>query len=491
MDTGVPHPRFARAGMREWAGLALLVLPTVLSTMDFGLLFTAAPSLGATLPAGGVQQVWIVAGYGVVAAGCGVTAGALGDRIGHRRLLVGCAFLFGLVSFVAAYPDSADMLTITRGALGVCGAALLPAARSLVVALFRSPRQRRLALRVWVGALLFGGAAGPVVGGVLLHYYWWGSVFLIALPVMAVVVAAAPAVLPESGHVDAAHPLDVVGLLLSLMVALAFVWGLSDLAVPGVPGAPLVSLIIGVTAGGWLVVRRRGTGSTTGSAAVLLGGAIAGGVGYLAVQFLQVVAGRSALGAGLLLLPAAGALVAGSALAPVLARTFDARQVMAGGLVLAAAGCVVLTAGTAGVVTGVALVCVGVAPTWALGGQLNRDTATFVARTGGLAGAALGVAVLGSVALLAYQGLVRIPLGVPGAAAGDSVAGATATAGELPAGLGTALLTAARAAVVDAFDTAALVACCAALVLAALTVVRGRRAATATTEPATALREAA
>src|SRR5918999_1888692 len=167
-----------RAGRREWAGLAVLALPTLLLAMDATVLYLAVPHLAADLQPSANQTLWIVDAYGFLLAGFLVTMGTLGDRIGRRRLLLLGAFAFGVASVLAAYAPSAEWLIGARSLLGVAGATLAPSTLSLIRTMFVVPRQRTVAISVWAVSLSVGGALGPVVGGVLLEYFWWGSVFL-------------------------------------------------------------------------------------------------------------------------------------------------------------------------------------------------------------------------------------------------------------------------------------------------------------------------
>ena len=193
-QTAIEAPPATR---RQWLGLAVLALPTLLSAMDFSVLFLALPRLAADVRPSGTQLLWITDIYGFMVAGFLVTMGALGNRIGQRRLLTAGAVAFGLASAAAAYSVSADMLIAARALLGIAGATLMPSTLGLISTMFRRPAQRTTAVSLWAACLLAGTAIGPVVGGVLLQFFWWGSVFLIGLPVMAVLVIAAPVLLPE------------------------------------------------------------------------------------------------------------------------------------------------------------------------------------------------------------------------------------------------------------------------------------------------------
>src|ERR687893_123941 len=135
-----------RAGRREWAGLAVLALPTLLLAMDATVLYLAVPHLAADLRPSANQTLWIVDAYGFMIAGFLVTMGTLGDRIGRRRLLFLGAAAFGVASAVAAYATPPEALIAARAVLGVAGATLMPSTLALISNMFRDPRQRGTAI---------------------------------------------------------------------------------------------------------------------------------------------------------------------------------------------------------------------------------------------------------------------------------------------------------------------------------------------------------
>ena len=187
----------ARAGRREWIGLAVIALPCLLYSMDLTVLHLAVPALSADLKPSSAQLLWIIDIYGFLVAGSLITMGTLGDRIGRRRLLLIGAAAFAVASVLAAFSTSAEMLIATRALLGVAGATVAPSTLSLIRNMFLDARERTVAISVWITAYSVGAAIGPLIGGVLLEYFWWGSVFLISVPVMALLLAVGPALLPE------------------------------------------------------------------------------------------------------------------------------------------------------------------------------------------------------------------------------------------------------------------------------------------------------
>src|ERR687897_1700580 len=212
-----------KAGRREWIGLSVLALACVLYAMDLTVLNLAVPEISADLKPSSTQLLWIVDIYGFLVAGFLITMGTLGDRIGRRRLLLIGAAAFGVASLLAAFSTSAEMLIAARAMLGVAGATLAPSTLSLIRSMFENPRERTFAIGVWITSFSAGGALGPLVGGVLLDHFWWGSVFLLAVPVMALLLAVGPSLLPEFRDSDAGR-LDLTSAAMSLVAVLAVIY---------------------------------------------------------------------------------------------------------------------------------------------------------------------------------------------------------------------------------------------------------------------------
>ncbi len=426
-----------RAGLRQWAGLAALVLPTLLLSIDVTVLALALPALAADLGAGSTEQLWILDVYGFLIAGFLITMGTLGDRFGRRRLLMYGAAAFAVLSAIAAWSTSPGMLIVLRGLLGIAGATIMPSTLSLIRHLFTDAAQRRLAVALWSAGAMGGMALGPVVGGLLLEWFWWGSVFLIAVPVMALVLAARP-LLPE--HRDPAPGrVDAVSIALSLTTMLLLVHGLKDLARHGPQFPALFALLCGLAAG-WLFVRRqsrldsplldlsllRNSAFASGLGTVLLASMPMGVCALLLSQYLQLVEGMSPARAGLWLVPNALVGILGMLLTPRVAARWGDRATTVGALTLGATGFALLAQTTSASplflpIGAVAVVSLGMSPLIVLVNNLVLATAPKE-RSGSAAsmsetclevGAALGVAALGALAAFVY----RIRLG--GAAPAD------------------------------------------------------------------------
>lgn len=449
-----------RASPKEWAGLAVLSLPTALLGMDLTVLYLALPTLSADLRPSSTQALWIMDAYGLLIAGFLITMGTLGDRIGRRRLLLIGAVAFGLVSLAAAYTTSAETLIAARAALGIAGATLMPSTLALISDMFADQRQRALAIGVWATMFASGMALGPVVGGILLNHFWWGSIFLVAVPVVLVLLVAAPLVLPEH-RAPVSGPLDLPSVALSLAAMLTFVYAVKQLAAYGVDGTILGTLVLSVVLAVVFVRRQRALpsplldvglfASRTFSAAlgVLLVGLIGvGGIMFLVTQYLQLVKGLSPLAAGAWMGPPALMMFAAAMTAPMLARHIRPAYVLSGTLTLSVVGYALLGLVDGGdglglVVSGFALVYLGLGAIAALGTDLvvgaappaQAGSASAMSETVQDLGVAVGVAVLGSLSTAVYRSQITLPdtLSADQAGAvGDTLSAALTVRGQIP-----------------------------------------------------------
>lgn len=479
----VTAPELApKAGRREWFGLALLTLPLIVLALDVSVLYLAAPHLTADLAPSAVQQLWILDIYGFLIAGFLVTMGSLGDRIGRRKLLLIGGAAFAAASILAAFAPSAELLIAARALLGIAGATLMPSTLALISTMFRDPQQRTFAIAIWMTVFSAGIAAGPVVGGVMLELFWWGSVFLLAVPVMAVLLLLGPVLLPEHREPGAARRIDAPSVALSLLTMIPLVYGFKEAVTAGLSVSAVIGLASGLGAGVLFVRRQRALADPmldislftrrafVGAVTLMLLGTIAvNGVFYLVPQYLQLVRGVSALTAGLWMIPIATVSVLASLLTPRLARRFGRRALLAGAGTIAAVGCLGLTTLDIDTALPLLLVCVSLAvlgntPTGVIGTDLvvssvppaRAGSAAAISETAGELGVGLGIAATGTLVAAVYRARLAddLPAGVPpaaAAAANEGVAGAMTTAGTLPGDLGAALVDAARAAFTTGF----------------------------------------
>jgi DHA2 family multidrug resistance protein-like MFS transporter len=456
-----PKAALPKAGRREWIGLGVIALPCLLYSMDLTVLHLAVPALSADLEPSASELLWIIDVYGFLVAASLVTMGTLGDRIGRRRLLFIGAAAFAVASVLAAFSTSAEMLIATRALLGLAGATVAPSTLSLIRNMFLDDHERTVAISVWITSYSIGGAIGPLIGGVLLEYFWWGSVFLISVPVMVLLLAVGPALLPEYRDPNAGRP-DLVSAALSLAAMLLGVYGLKRIAQDGLGIAPVVFVIAGVAVGA-LFVRRQlvlvdplidlrlfavpaftASLATYGLSILILFG------GFLFLpQYLQLVRGLTPFQAGLWTLPWAMAFVVGSIVTPPLIRRFRPATLMSAGLVLAAFGFAIFTTidSSTGFFTfalGSTIFSLGLAPVFTLTTDLvvgsappeRAGAASAMSETSAELGGALGIALFGSIGVAVYRSVLGdgVPASVPpeaAEAARSTLGGALSAAGEL------------------------------------------------------------
>ena len=454
--------------------------------MDLTVLFLALPALSADLKPSSAQLLWIVDIYGFLIAGSLITMGTLGDRIGRRRLLLIGGAAFGVASMVAAFSTSAEMLIATRALLGVAGATLMPSTLALIRNMFNDPGQRSTAISVWVTSFMVGGAIGPLLGGVMLEHFWWGSVFLLNVPVMALLLAIGPALLPENRDPEAGH-LDLLSAALSLVAVLAFIYGIKRSAQDGISLSSTVGIGAGLIIGTVFVLRQRklahplidldlfrvpAFSASVGTQLIAL--MAMNGIYLFAAQYLQLVFELSPLRAGLWLLPSTVFGIAGSMFAPVIARRIPPAYVMSGGLILAATGFAILSrmqadSGVLTLVIAFIILSIGISATLTVTTDLivgvappeRAGAASAISETSSELGLALGIAIIGSIGTAVYRRDITraLPEGLPAdaaEAARDTLGSALALAARLPDQLGTELARLARAAFLHAMGITAI-----------------------------------
>ncbi|CAL9536352.1 Antiseptic resistance protein [Nocardiopsis dassonvillei] len=493
------------ATARTRAGLAFLLVPALLVSMDLSILFVAAPAITEDLAPTATQWLWMMDVYGFVLAGLLVAMGGLGDRVGRRRLLLAGAALFGAASALLALAPDAGWFIAGRVLLGVAGATLAPSTLSLIRAMFADPRQRAAAVGAWTVAFTGGSVLGPILGGALLEFLPWNSVFLVNLPFMALLLAGAPFLVPESRD-PRPGMFDLWGAAASLAAVFGLVNAVKRFAEHGADPWGGLSLLAGSVFLAAFVVRQRRAehplidvrlfarpafaAAVGGNTAVSFAAA---GLGLLTFTFLQAVHGLSPLEAALYSLPAFAGTLAGATLAGLLAHRVRPGPLMTAGLGLGAAGFgivatlepdsplvvliggyTVLTCGIGAVATLANTLVLAAAP------PERAGAAAGISETSTELGAALGIAVLGTAAATVYRGAMEREQ-VTGPAA-ETVAGALSGAAGTPDPQ--ALLEAAFAAQTAGFTTAALAGAAVLAVMAATVAVSLRRLPPGTGEPA-------
>jgi len=477
-----------KATRREWLGLAVLALAALMYVMDLTVLHLAVPKMSADLQPSSAELLWIIDIYGFFVAGALITMGSLGDRIGRRRLLLVGAAAFGVTSLLAAFSRTPEMLIASRAALGIAGATLAPSTLSLIFHMFQDPRERTIAIGVWIGSFSAGSAVGPVLGGIMLEFFWWGSVFLLAIPVMVVLLVFGPRILPEYRDPEAGR-LDPASAVMAVVAVLAVIFGLTQIAQDGVNLLPVAALVAGLLVGVAWVRRQRQLADPmidmalfrvpAFSAALVVNFlAIFVAVGYFlfVAQYLQLVAGLAPFQAGLLSLPSAIGFIIGSQAAPRIVERVRPGVLISGGLAFGSLGLVLLTQvptsnGLALLVIASVIISLGLAPVFGLTTELivgsappeRAGAASGISETGAELGGALGLALLGSVGVAIYRSALNPTLlsgFSPDAAnaARGTLGGAVGVASALPAGTADTLLAVARAAFTDGMHVAAAIA---------------------------------
>lgn len=442
----------SRGRGRRLGGLIVLLLPALLVSMDVSILFVASPSIAQSLAPTGTQWLWMLDSYSFVVAALLVTMGSLADRIGRRRLLLIGALAFGIASIVLAMALTPTLFIVGRVLLGIAAATLAPSTLAIVRDLFDDPDARRKAVAAWTVAYTGGAVAGPVLGGALLSVFDWPAVFLINLPVMALLLITGPFLLPESKDPRGAT-FDLPGAGLSLLALFGIVFAIKRFAEYGNEFLAWATLIgSALVMVGFIVRQRRAAhplidltlfrrGAFSGAViANLLAAFVMVGIGALAFTYLQSVHGLSALEAALYALPTFIGTAVGAAVSAGLATRLRPGGIIMLGFAIAATGFIVigataefdspwwfvagyipLTLGTGGLISALAnSLIISTAPAHRTG------AAASISETGVQLGAAFGIALFGLLSTLFYRR--DMPVNGP---AGDSLASAEALAAEL------------------------------------------------------------
>jgi DHA2 family methylenomycin A resistance protein-like MFS transporter len=389
--------------------------------LDATIVNVALQTLRTDLGGGVGAAQWVVDGYAVPFAACMLTAGALGDRHGHRGTCVAGFVLFGLASGAAALAGGWPVLIGARAVQGVGAALMLPASLAMITALYPDSRERSRALGVWGGIATLGFASGPLLGGVLISVAGWPAIFWINLPIAAVVGGTIAVLGPRERPRPRPRPIDPLGTMLATLALASFTAGIIE-AGDRRAAVAVGALVLGVAAG-WCFARseRRGsrrlipvelTGSLRFRWSLLTGfcfnftmyGAL------LCVSLtLQSAYGFSALKGGLAVLPMAAVVGVGAISGGVLAGAAGPRRPMLLGFTCAGTGAILTAAGALAASTALIIAGLGVIGLccFAMPAMTSVAISASPAQHTGLAsgtlnsirqiGGAIGVALLGSV----------------------------------------------------------------------------------------------
>nr|WP_229843369.1 MFS transporter [Streptomyces chryseus] len=429
----------------RWAVLVVLCVSLLLVALDATILHIAVPAVSEDLRPGAMELLWIVDAYPLVCASLLILFGTLGDRVGRRRVLLLGYGLFGGASALAAFAEGPHVLIAARALLGVGGAMIMPATLSILRQVFPDRRERAVAIGIWTAVAAIGAATGPVLGGFLIQHYWWGSVFLINIPLMALILPVGRWLLPESRG-SGQGPWDVLGALMAAAGVLGVVLGVKRAGGEGVADAKtLLPLLVGAALL-VLFVRRQRTRAqplidvtmfarpafSTSVGCIVLAMLALVGLELIAVQYLQLVLGLGPLETGLRLLPLTFAAMAAAATGSYTLQRLGPRAMVSCGFALTAAAVLVLTLmgqhdRPALLTAGFVLLGFGLQTTL-FGAYESMLSEAPAEHAGGAAaigetsyqlGAGMGIALLGSVMNAAYAPAVaRIPGVSPAQSAG-------------------------------------------------------------------------
>ncbi|KPN92222.1 MFS transporter [Pseudomonas nunensis] len=417
---------------KRWSSLCMLMLPVLLVTVDNTVLGFALPKIAEALRPSASQQLWMIDAYSLVLAGLLVSMGSLGDRIGHRKLLLTGSLGFVIVSVLTAYSHTAAQLITGRACMGIFGAMLMPSTLALIRSVFEDREERRIAVAIWATTLTVGSALGPLVGGVLLEFFDWGSIFLLAVPVLVPLLILGPLLLPESER-DSTGPLDATSILQSMVALSAIVYGIKHSASDGADWMALTAFVVGAVAG-WMFVQRQlrlpvplmdlnlfRNSTFSGSVVInLMSLAFLVGFVFFTTQFLQIVLQMSPLNASLALVPGQiMAIVVGMAIVPVAQRVQT--HVLVPILMAFAAAAFLLVAGIGSnlvvLVVAFALLNIGVGAIATVSNDVilsaappaKAGAASAISETAYEVGVVLGTTVLGGLVTAYYRGILQLP----------------------------------------------------------------------------------
>lgn len=405
---------------KRWWIMVVLCLSSLVLVIDNFVLAVAVPPLAADLNASAQDIQWILDSYILVFAGLLLTSGSLADRFGRRRVMIIGLALFGLASAVATLADNPLELIAARTVMGIGGALVLPSTLSILITVFDDD-ERRKAMSFWSASAVLGLVGGPVLGGVLIAHFWWGAAFLINIPVSVVAIIAALVLMPESKGPWTAP--DVPGALLSAIGMTALVWTIIEFPKHGFGPSTVITLAVAVVSLVTFVVWEKRVAHpmvplnlfahrdfSGGSLSLTLVQVANGGLLLVLTQYLQFVLGYSPTSAGLAFIPMLLASITFNALGAGLGGKLGNRTLAGTGMLISAAGLGLLATMSADSGFGMLAVALAVlgagsglaqpAAISALMGAVPEEQAgvgSALNDTIQQAGAALGIAVLGSI----------------------------------------------------------------------------------------------
>jgi DHA2 family methylenomycin A resistance protein-like MFS transporter len=396
------------SSQRRTLTLVVMCVGMFLVLLDVTVVNVALPRLRADLGAGVRSLQWIVDGYGVALAALMLPCADLGDRHGHKRVVLAGLAVFGAGSLAAGLAPGPGLLIAGRVVQGAGAALLLPGTLAVVSRAYDEPAERARAIGIWAAISSSALPAGAIAGGALVEGPGWRWAFLVNLPVIAVALPVAAVAVRETRE-PAPRPPDLAGAVLAAALLGTLAYALIATApVAGVAAAALLVALVAVerrAAHPMLppaLFRRPAFVTATGVAATMNLGS--NGTLFVLALYLQEVQGRSPLGAGLAVLPAFAMLALVAPLAGRAVGRYGPRAPMAAGLLCSACGLGLLFAGPGPAAfllwgAGLGLLTPAVvAASMAAVGADRAGLAAGVNNAARQAGGAIGIAACGAVA---------------------------------------------------------------------------------------------
>lgn len=464
---------------RQWLTLMAILLVYIPVAIDATVLHVAAPTLSVALGTSGNELLWIIDIYSLVMAGMVLPMGALGDKIGFKRLLLLGSAIFGVASLCAALSPTAITLILSRALLAVGAAMIVPATLAGIRGTFAQASQRNMALGLWAAVGSGGAAFGPLVGGMLLEHFYWGSVFLINVPIVLLVIVINARVVPRQ-PARREQPLNLLQALILIAAILMLVFSAKS-ALKGQLALWLTALVAigGAAMLAWFIRKqlsmptpmvdmRLFTHRIILSGVMMAMTALITLVGFelLMAQELQFVHQKTPFEAGLFMLPVMVASGFSGPIAGMLVSKLGLRQVATGGMLLSAfsfLGLSITDFSTQqwqawGLMTllGFSAASALLASTSAIMAAAPKEKASAAGAIETMAyelGAGLGIALFGLILTRSYSSAIVLPDGIGGEAAlqaSSSIGEAMKVAQSLPALPADSLIAAAKTAFVSA-----------------------------------------
>jgi EmrB/QacA subfamily drug resistance transporter len=414
-------------GTARRVALWVLCLCALTTAIDITITNVALPSIGDELKAPTSELQWVVDSYNIVLAGLLVLGGGLADRYGRKLVFLSGYALFGLACLLAAISPSSETLIAARALMGIGAAGVVAPALAIIAGLY-PPEERAGAIGLWAVFGAAGLAIGPVMGGLLLDHFWWGSVFLVNVPLVALGVFIGLRVIPES-RVEARGRLDVVGALLSVVGLALLLFGVIEGPDRGWASVEVVASLVAGVAVIALFVRRELADSAplfdvriatrpavaAGAVTLFVAYIVFTGMLFVLPQYLTEVSLESIVDVGLLLVPFAAVFGILSMRSNAAVQRFGARVAITVGLAVNAVAMALLARFAHGdlvwtvfatalagaglsllIAPGSTVMMNGLPPEKAGDGSSFSMVSRFV-------GAAVGVAIVGSVFAASYS----------------------------------------------------------------------------------------